>query len=74
MGRRAAIVGVGQTYHTSKRKDVNGQELISEAVKRALDNAVLGLRDIDAIVIGNMDHFEGINCVDGWSVDRKSVV
>ncbi len=69
MGRRAAIVGVGQTYHTSKRKDVNGQELISEAVKRALDNAVLGLRDIDAIVIGNMDHFEGINCVDGWSVD-----
>lgn len=69
MGTRTAIVGVGQTHHTSKRKDVNGQELISEAVKRALEDAALGLNDIDAIVIGNMDHFEGINAVDGWSVD-----
>ena len=69
MGTRTAIVGVGQTNHTSKRKDVNGQELIAEAVKRALDDAQLSLKDIDAIVIGNMDHFEGINCVDGWSID-----
>ncbi len=69
MGTRTAIVGVGQTHHTSKRKDVNGQELISEAVKRALEDAALSLNDIDAIVIGNMDHFEAINNVDGWSVD-----
>jgi len=69
MGTRTAIVGVGQTNHTSKRKDVNGQELIGEAVKRALQDASLGLSDIDAIVIGNMDHFEAINSVDGWSVD-----
>jgi acetyl-CoA C-acetyltransferase len=69
MGTRTAIVGVGQTHHTSKRKDVNGQELIAEAVKRALEDAALSLRDIDAIVIGNMDHFEAINGVDGWSVD-----
>jgi acetyl-CoA C-acetyltransferase len=69
MGTRTAIVGVGQTNHTSKRKDVNGQELITEAVKRALEDASLSLKDIDAIVIGNMDHFEAINCVDGWSVD-----
>lgn len=69
MGTRTAIVGVGQTHHTSKRKDVNGQELITEAVKRALQDANLGLNDIDAIVIGNMDHFEAINNVDGWSVD-----
>src|SRR5512136_2624288 len=69
MGTRTAIVGVGQTYHASKRKDVNGQELIAEAVKRALDDAQLSLKDIDAIVIGNMDHFEAINCVDGWSID-----
>ncbi len=27
------------------------------------------MKDIDAIVIGNMDHFEGINYVDCWSVD-----
>jgi len=69
MGRRTAIIGVGQTYHTSKRKDVNGQELINEAVRRALEDAQLSLKDIDAIVIGNMDHFEAINYVDCWSVD-----
>jgi acetyl-CoA C-acetyltransferase len=48
---------------------VNGQELINEAVVRALDDAELTRNDIDAIVIGNMDHFEGTNYVDTWSVD-----
>lgn len=69
MARRTAIVGIGQTYHCAKRDDVNGQELINEAVKRALEDAGLTMKDIDAIVIGNMDHFEAINYVDGWSVD-----
>ena len=69
MGKKVAIVGVGQTHHTSKRKDVNGQELINEAVRRALEDAELTIKDIDAIVIGNMDHFESINYVDNWSVD-----
>ena len=33
MGKqRVAIVGTGQTYHKSHRPDVNGQELINEAV------------------------------------------
>ncbi len=44
-------------------------ELINEAVVRALEDAQLTRDDIDAIVIGNMDHFEGINYVDTWSVD-----
>ena len=26
-------------------------------------------KDIDAVIIGNMDHFENINYVDMWSVD-----
>jgi len=69
MGKRTAIVGTGQTKCSSARKDVNGQELINEAVRRALEDADLTLSDIDAIVIGNMDHFEGINYVDTWSVD-----
>lgn len=69
MGKRAAIIGVGQTVARSNRKDVNGQELINEAVLRALEDAQLTRDDIDAIVIGNMDHFEGINYVDTWSVD-----
>ncbi|MDP3285140.1 MAG: thiolase family protein [Desulfobacterales bacterium] len=67
--KRVAIVGTGQTYHKSHRPDVNGQELINEAVQRALKDADLTIKDIDAVVIGNMDHFEGINYVDCWSVD-----
>lgn len=69
MGRRVAIVGAGQTYHKSARKDVNGQELIHEAVSRALEDAELTIEEIDGVVIGNMDHFEGINYVDCWSID-----
>lgn len=69
MAKRVAVVGFGQTYHVAKRRDVNGQELINEAVVRALEDAQLTRDDIDAVVIGNMDHFEGINYVDTWSVD-----
>lgn len=69
MAKRVAIVGTGQTFHKSHRPDVNGQELINEAVQRALSDAELTIKDIDAILIGNMDHFEGINYVDCWSVD-----
>ncbi|HPL64351.1 MAG TPA: hypothetical protein PK587_11345 [Syntrophales bacterium] len=59
MGRRAAIVGFGQTKGSSSRRDVTGVELINEAVRAALADAGLGIGDIDAVVIGNMDHFEG---------------
>ncbi|MBI5604112.1 MAG: thiolase family protein [Deltaproteobacteria bacterium] len=69
MARRVAIVGTGQTHHRSHRLDVNGRELIHEAVERALKDCELTIRDIDAIVIGNMDHFESINYVDTWSVE-----
>jgi acetyl-CoA C-acetyltransferase len=67
--KRVAIVGTGQTHHKSHRPDVSGQELIQEAVQLALADAGLTISDIDAVVIGNMDHFEGINYVDCWSVD-----
>ena len=66
--RRVAIVGTGQTNHKSNRPDVNGQELINEAVQLVLQDADMTIDQIDAIVIGNMDHFEGINYVDCWSV------
>jgi acetyl-CoA C-acetyltransferase len=69
MGKSVAVVGVGMTKQSSSRPDVNGQEIINEAVRAALDDAGLTRQDIDAIVIGNMDHFEGINYVDTWSVD-----
>jgi len=69
MPRRVAIIGTGQTHHKSHRPDVNGRELIHEAVVRALEDCQLTMADIDAIVIGNMDHFESINAVDAWSVE-----
>ena len=69
MAKRVGIVGTGQTLHRSHRPDVNGQELIHEAVTKALEDADLKMKDIDGVVIGNMDHFEGINYVDCWSID-----
>ena len=69
MGVRVAITGFGQTHHVARRWDVNGLELIQEAVTRALEDAEMSLDEIDAVVIGNMDHFEGINSVDTWGVE-----
>jgi len=69
MACRVAVVGTGQTKHRSHRPDVNGRELIHEAVTQALEDCELNMKDIDAIVIGNMDHFESINYMDTWSVE-----
>lgn len=66
MAQRVAIVGIGQTCHTSRRPDVNDGELINEAVNNALADAQLKIKDIDTVISGNMDFFEG--------QDRKSVV
>ena len=74
MAKRVAIVGTGQTFHKSHRPDVNGQELINEAVLAALADAGMKMSDIDAVIIGNMDHFEGINYVDCWSVDGSGAL
>lgn len=69
MGNRVSIIGVGQTHHAAKRLDASGTELIAEAVTRALDDAQITIDDVDAIIIGNMDHFENINYVDMWAVE-----
>ncbi len=74
MAKLVAIVGTGQTFHKSHRPDVNGQELINEAVLAALADAGMKMSDVDAVIIGNMDHFEGINYVDCWSVDGSGAL
>jgi len=66
MPENVGVVGIGQTKFRSKRRDVNIPEMIYEAVKMALDDAQLEPNDIDAILIGNMDHFEGINFSEMW--------
>jgi acetyl-CoA C-acetyltransferase len=58
---RAAVIGVGQTRHAQKRTDVSIPGLLREAALRALEDAGLGFRDIDAVVIGKApDMFEGV--------------
>ncbi len=67
--RNVAIVATGQTDHRSKRPDVNIIEMINQAVRRCLDDAKMTMEEIDGVVIGNMEHFEGIFFTEMWSVD-----
>ena len=60
MPNRVAIVGIGQTYHTAKRPDVNQPELVREAVTAALADAQLSIKDIESVFFSNMETFEGI--------------
>jgi acetyl-CoA C-acetyltransferase len=69
MGERVAIVGIGQTCHTTRRPDVNWYEMVNEAVRAALKDAELEIKDIDAVVIGNMDLFEGHYLVDNMAAE-----
>ncbi|CAO5253524.1 MULTISPECIES: thiolase domain-containing protein [unclassified Frankia] len=56
-----AVVGVGQTHHKSRRRDVSFGGLVREAVFRALDDARMTMADIDAVVLGKApDLFEGV--------------
>ncbi|MBT4513067.1 MAG: thiolase family protein [Chloroflexi bacterium] len=60
MANRVAIVGIGQTYHKSNRPDVNMQEMVGEAVRAALEDADLSIKDIEATFHSNMETFEAI--------------
>ena len=56
-----AIVGVGQTHHKTRRRDVSLGGLVREAALRALDDAQMTRADIDAVVLGKApDLFEGV--------------
>jgi acetyl-CoA C-acetyltransferase len=56
-----AVVGIGQTHHKSRRRDVSMGGLVREAAFRALDDAHMTLADIDAVVLGKApDLFEGV--------------
>jgi acetyl-CoA C-acetyltransferase len=61
MAQRCAVIGVGQTQHDSKRIDVSQFGLVREAAIRALEDADLTWKDVDAVVIGKApDLFEGV--------------
>lgn len=61
MARRCAVVGIGQTQHAAKRGEVSMTGLVREAALRALEDAGLGWKDVEAVVIGKApDMFEGV--------------
>jgi len=60
MPNQVAIVGIGQTKHQSTRRDVTQPEMINEAVRAALADAGLSVKDIEAVFTSNMETFEAI--------------
>jgi len=61
MAERCAVIGIGQTKHDVKRTDVSMVGLVREAAERALADAELDWKDIDAVVLGKApDMFEGV--------------
>jgi len=66
--RNVAIIGIGQTAHAGHRPDVNQVEMIHEAVREAIEDAGIRLKDIDCVVHGNMELFEGVHQPDMWHV------
>jgi acetyl-CoA C-acetyltransferase len=69
--RKVAITGVGYNDRfVSKRPDVNIVELVSKSVVNCLANSGYDYKDIDAIVMGNMHTFEGVNQPQLWAGDH----
>ena len=66
--RNVGIVGIGQTLYSSHREDVNQPEMIQEAVRLALKDAGISIRDVDCVVHGNMELFEMVHQPDLWHV------
>jgi acetyl-CoA C-acetyltransferase len=72
---RCAVVGVGQTKYSAKRKDLSIPGLLREAALRALDDAELRFKDIDAVVVGTApDMFEGIMMPELFLADALGAV
>ncbi|GAA2892320.1 thiolase domain-containing protein [Streptosporangium fragile] len=69
-GNPCAVIGVGQTRYTTKRHDVSIAGLVREAALRALQDADLTWKDIDAVVIGKApDLFEGVMMPEAYLAD-----
>ncbi|MGE3669625.1 MAG: thiolase domain-containing protein [Polyangiaceae bacterium] len=72
---RCAIIGIGQTKYAAKRKDLSIPGLLREAALRALEDADLTFKDIDAVVVGTApDMFEGIMMPELFLADALGAV
>ncbi|MHB8514262.1 MAG: thiolase domain-containing protein, partial [Dehalococcoidia bacterium] len=75
MAAPCAVVGIGQTRHAAQRDDVSIAGLVREAALRALEDAELRWRDIDAVVIGKApDMFEGVMMPELYLADALGAV
>jgi len=71
----AAVVGIGQTKHDTKRDDVSIAGLVREAAVRALEDAQMTWSDIDAVVLGKApDMFEGVMMPELYLADALGAV
>jgi len=64
--RNVGIIGVGQSFHSSHREEVNQPEMIHEALAEALEQAGITMDEVDCIVHGNMELFEMVHQPDLW--------
>jgi acetyl-CoA C-acetyltransferase len=70
MAQLCGVVGIGQTKYDAKRTDVSMPGLVREAALRALEDANLEFKDIDAVVIGKApDMFEGVMLPENYLAD-----
>jgi acetyl-CoA C-acetyltransferase len=70
MANLCGVIGIGQTKYDAKRIDVSMPGLLREAALRALDDAGLTFKDIDAVVIGKApDTFEGVMLPENYLAD-----
>ncbi len=73
MARRVGIVGIGQTKYRTRRSDCSAPDMVYEATSRALNDAGLSLKDIDAVVFGLApEALDGINSMDKWCADAAA--
>jgi acetyl-CoA C-acetyltransferase len=70
MANLCGVVGIGQTKYDAKRIDVSMPGLVREAALRALEDAELTFKDIDAVVMGKApDLFEGVVLPENYLAD-----
>ncbi len=70
-----AVSGIGQTKHDVCRADVSIAGLVREAAKRALEDAGMTWKDIDAVVLGKApDMFEGVMMPELYLADALGAV
>ena len=69
MGRRVAIVGIGQTLQRVNMPDVNIPEMAGIAARAAVEDANLSMKDIESVISTNLQLFEGVYMPDMWSVE-----